>query len=116
MGLIDLETMEQAVKELHAIDENLLIYGEPWAAGDTPIDITNKGKQRERKFAVFNDNFRGLKGSVFKPRETGYVRDRHQPGAGAARHYRLSDRFYRATDRDDQLCGIAMTTILSGIG
>jgi pullulanase len=74
MGLIDLATMTQLTEELRAIDKNLLIYGEPWSAGDTPIQITNKGKQRQRGFAVFNDNFRdALKGGVFKPRERGFV-------------------------------------------
>ncbi len=74
MGLIDLPTMAQLTEELRAIDSQLLIYGEPWSAGDTPIEITNKGKQRERGFAVFNDNFRdAIKGGVFKPRERGFV-------------------------------------------
>ncbi|MBL8149159.1 MAG: type I pullulanase [Blastocatellia bacterium] len=74
MGLIDLETMKLLVKELRSIDPNLLIYGEPWSAGETPIEITNKGKQKGLNFSVFNDNFRdALKGSVFKPREQGYV-------------------------------------------
>ena len=74
MGLIDLETMKLLTKELKAIDPNLLIYGEPWSAGETPITITNKGKQRGKNFAVFNDNFRdALKGSVFQPREKGYI-------------------------------------------
>lgn len=74
MGLIDLETMEQIVRELRAIDPNLLIYGEPWAAGETPIEVTDKGKQKGRGFAVFNDNFRdALKGSVFEPKEQGFV-------------------------------------------
>ncbi len=74
MGLIDLETMELLTKELKAIDPNLLVCGEPWSAGETPITITNKGKQRGKGFAVFNDHFRdALKGSVFQPREQGYI-------------------------------------------
>jgi pullulanase len=74
MGLIDLETLKLLTKELHAIDPNIIIYGEPWSAGDTPIKITDKGKQRHLGFAVFNDHFRdALKGSVFHPRERGYI-------------------------------------------
>ncbi|MBM3465052.1 MAG: hypothetical protein FJX76_23375, partial [Armatimonadetes bacterium] len=76
MGLIDLQTMKELTRELHAIDPNLLIYGEPWAAGDTPIDVTNKGKQRGLGFSVFNDHFRdALKGSVFDARDRGFVQD-----------------------------------------
>ena len=74
MGLIDLETMKQITQELHKIDSNILVYGEPWSAGETPISITDKGKQRSQGFSVFNDNFRdALKGSVFQPRERGYI-------------------------------------------
>ena len=62
MGLMDLETMTQIEEELHEeLDEELLIYGEPWQAGGSPLpddmQIT-KGKQRDKGFAVFNDNFR----------------------------------------------------------
>ena len=73
MGLIDLKTVEQVTKELHAIDPNIFIYGEPWASGDTPIQITGKGSQKGKGFSVFNDNFRNaIKGSVFG-NDQGYV-------------------------------------------
>jgi pullulanase len=66
MGLIDLETMEQIVQRLRAIDPHLLIYGEPWTGGQTPITPTVKGMQRGKGFAVFGDHFRdALKGGVF---------------------------------------------------
>ena len=38
MGLHDTETMNEIVTALKAIDENILIYGEPWTGGDTPLD------------------------------------------------------------------------------
>ncbi|MCK4547810.1 MAG: type I pullulanase [Candidatus Eisenbacteria sp.] len=66
MGLHDLKTMTQLVNELRAIDPNLLIHGEPWSGGDTPIRKTEKGSQRGKRFAVFNDHFRdAVKGGVF---------------------------------------------------
>lgn len=66
MGLIDLETMVQITEQLHEIDPNILVYGEPWAAGGTPIEVTEKGSQRGRGFGVFNDHFRNaLKSSPF---------------------------------------------------
>jgi pullulanase len=74
LGLIDLETLQQVVRELRAIDPHLLIYGEPWAGGATAIEISDKGKQRGRGWAVFNDHFRdALKGNVFNARATGFV-------------------------------------------
>jgi pullulanase len=74
MGLIDQETLRLIVRELRAMDPNILIYGEPWAGGSTPIEISDKGKQRGRGWAVFNDHFRdALKGNVFNARATGFV-------------------------------------------
>lgn len=73
LGLIDRETLRQIAAELRAIDPNLLIYGEPWAGGSTPIEITWKGTQRGQGWSVFNDHYRdALKGNVFNARETGF--------------------------------------------
>jgi len=66
LGLMDLETVTRLTRALRAIDPNLLIHGEPWSGGETPIDKTEKGDQRGRGFAVFNDHFRdAVKGGVF---------------------------------------------------
>ncbi|HZF37485.1 MAG TPA: type I pullulanase [Blastocatellia bacterium] len=74
LGLIDLETFREVVRELRAIDPNLLIYGEPWAGGATPIEINGKGAQRGGGWAIFNDHFRDvLKGNVFEARATGFI-------------------------------------------
>jgi pullulanase len=74
LGLIDVETLTSIATELHAIDPGLLIYGEPWAGGTTPIEISHKGTQRGRGWAVFNDHFRdALKGNVFDGRATGFI-------------------------------------------
>jgi pullulanase len=74
LGLIDLETMKEIVRQLRAIDPNLLIYGEPWAGGETPIQVTGKGAQRSNGWAVFNDHYRdALKGNVFDARATGFI-------------------------------------------
>lgn len=74
MGLIDRETAELIVEKLRAIDPNIMIYGEPWAGGSTPIEITWKGSQRNRGWAVFNDHYRdALKGNVFNARESGFA-------------------------------------------
>jgi pullulanase len=74
MGLIDRETVRQIAEELRAVDPNLLIYGEPWAGGSTPIEITWKGTQRSQGWSVFNDHYRdALKGNVFNARETGFA-------------------------------------------
>ena len=74
MGLIDQETMAQVTKALHEVDPTILVYGEPWAAGETPIEVNGKGKQKGRGWGAFNDDFRdGMRGEVFKPKEPGFL-------------------------------------------
>ncbi|MDR0636704.1 MAG: type I pullulanase [Treponema sp.] len=62
MGLIDVPTMEQITSELRSkVDPSIIIYGEPWQAGGSPLEQqlqTTKGKQKNKGFAVFNDNIR----------------------------------------------------------
>lgn len=60
MGLIDTATMREITEELRLeINPNLIVYGEPWTGGDSPlVTKTLKGAQRGKGFAVFNDNFR----------------------------------------------------------
>lgn len=74
MGLIDRDTVFALVKRLKEVKPDILIYGEPWAAGDTPAKGVRKGSQRSKGFSVFNDNLRdALKGGVFKATDPGYV-------------------------------------------
>jgi pullulanase len=66
MGLMDMETMIKIVEELRGINPEIIIYGEPWTGGDTPISPIHKGSQKGKGFAVFNDHFRdAIKGGVF---------------------------------------------------
>jgi pullulanase len=74
MGLIDIDTLSIIVKELKKIKSDIFIYGEPWTGGLTPIQPTYKGMQKDKDFAVFNDDFRdALKGSVGNQHDKGYV-------------------------------------------
>lgn len=74
MGLIDVETMEQVVREVRAIKPTMLVYGEPWAGGPTIIEVNGKGKQRGKGWGAFNDDFRdGFRGEVFKPKDPGFL-------------------------------------------
>lgn len=71
LGLIDVDTITQAASALHAIDKNIMLYGEPWCGGLTPIRMTEKGMQRSKGFGVFNNTFRdAIRGSPFDSEET----------------------------------------------
>ena len=59
MELIDIDTMKEIVKRVKEVDERILIYGEPWKGGDSPLkDGTYKGSQKGLKLSIFNDDFR----------------------------------------------------------
>jgi pullulanase len=62
MGLIDTPTIERLTETLRReAGEDILVYGEPWTAGESalPPELrTLKGSQKGKNFAVFNDNIR----------------------------------------------------------
>lgn len=61
MALIDRKTMKEIVNTLKSIRPDILIYGEPWAGGQTTLPnnmMTLKGCQSELEIAFFNDDFR----------------------------------------------------------
>ncbi|MTI67281.1 MAG: type I pullulanase [Firmicutes bacterium] len=73
MKLIDIDTLKTIKEKLHGINPNILIYGEPWSAGETTLEYDKqirKGKQKNLDIALFNDEIRNaLKGDndgVFK--------------------------------------------------
>ncbi|MEW5951967.1 MAG: type I pullulanase [Elusimicrobiota bacterium] len=74
MGLIDEETAYIIASELKKINPEIIIYGEPWHAGGTPVKGVKKGSQKNKGFSVFNDDLRdAIKGSVFHIEDLGYV-------------------------------------------
>lgn len=61
MALLDRKTMAEVERVLHGLDSSILIYGEPWTGGISPLDPREqmlKGRQRGMRIAVFNDHFR----------------------------------------------------------
>lgn len=66
MALIDRETVDAIVALAREKNPNAIIYGEPWAADRSPLpaqEMTTKGTQQNRGFALFNDDYRNaLKG------------------------------------------------------
>ena len=85
MALHDLETMQAIESALHAINPKALIYGEGWSGGTSALRDKLQASQANIRqitasngaigsIAVFNDAIRdGLKGSVFDPKDAGYI-------------------------------------------
>ncbi len=78
MGIHDITTMNEIAKTLKAVDPQIIIYGEGWTAGDSPLPeaqrALKKHMQQMPQIAAFSDDLRdGLKGSVFDDASTGFV-------------------------------------------
>ena len=78
MGIHDIETMNQAAKEIRKINPSALLYGEGWTAGDSPLPENKRALKKHSsqldKIAVFSDDIRdGIKGHVFTHDAKGFI-------------------------------------------
>ncbi|NLN50285.1 MAG: type I pullulanase [Acholeplasmataceae bacterium] len=62
MGLHDIETMNEIRSALDEVDPTIIIYGEPWVVGSTPLSGSQQANKNNMKnlnyIASFNDNSR----------------------------------------------------------
>lgn len=78
MGIHDIETMNKISNELRAIKPDILLYGEGWTAGSSPlpdsIRALKKNAYQLSNIAVFSDELRdAIKGSVFEKLDKGFA-------------------------------------------
>jgi pullulanase len=78
MGVHDIVTMKLISKELRKINPGILLYGEGWTAGSSPLPDSSRAikvnAERFEGIAVFSDDIRdGIKGSVFNKDDRGFV-------------------------------------------
>jgi pullulanase len=78
MAIHDIDTMNEIARELKAINPNVLLYGEGWHAGSSPlaeeIAALKINTSLMPDVAVFNDDIRdGTKGHVFDAEAQGFV-------------------------------------------
>jgi pullulanase len=83
MGVHDIETMNAISAALHKVDPTIFIYGEGWAAGNSPLAedqrAVKKNVYKLDKIAAFSDDIRdGTKGGWSDVKAKGFVSG--QPG------------------------------------
>lgn len=107
VGLLDTETVNEIVEEVHKDHPNVIFYGEGWTL---ETDVTKEGytlatqqsSEKTPEFAYFNDTIRdALKGNVFNTGEVGYV-------SGAIN---LENTIIRCFMGDDTWCSSPSQTI-----
>ncbi|MEG2109987.1 type I pullulanase [Clostridium sp.] len=80
MGLHDIDTMRQIREELNKIDASIIMYGEGWTGGDTPLKYEDRAlkantvKYGNMQIAAFSDDMRdAVKGDVFIADKGGFI-------------------------------------------
>lgn len=79
MGLHDLDTMNELVSNLKTVNENIVVYGEPWTAGTTTLPSSKQSVQangnKYEGFGQFNDQMRDalIKGGLSSDEQVGWV-------------------------------------------
>ncbi len=78
MGIHDIETINLISKELHQLKPGILLYGEGWTAGTSPLPEDQRALKANAakldRVAVFSDDIRdGIKGSVFEHADPGFA-------------------------------------------
>ena len=78
MGLYDIETINEAYERLHAINPDIIMYGEGWTGGDSPLINAKRcmklNARHTPNIAYFSDDFRDtVKGNNFENKSRGYV-------------------------------------------
>ena len=78
MALHDLETMIAVENALKAIDPTIMVFGEPWMGGSSPLPLDQQVGKRNLSEAgtigAFNDELRdAVKGSVFNREDKGFI-------------------------------------------
>lgn len=78
MAIHDIETMNEISKALRAIKPNIILYGEGWTSGGSPLPENKRALKANAKqldgVGVFSDDIRdAIKGSVFNHKENGFI-------------------------------------------
>ncbi len=78
MGLLDIDTLNLCAKRLKEINPAVLLYGEGWTGGASPLPEEKRGtianSAKIPDYSLFSDEFRDcVKGSVFSDEDRGYV-------------------------------------------
>lgn len=78
MAIHDIETMNQISRELHEVAPSILLYGEGWTAGASPLpeaqQALKKYTHRLDRIAAFSDDMRdGIKGTWSNVEDRGFA-------------------------------------------
>lgn len=78
MAVHDIDTMNEVASELRKLNPHIIIYGEGWTAGDSPLPYSQRAYKESAASlhgtAIFSDDLRdALKGRFNEDRDRGFV-------------------------------------------
>lgn len=109
MGLTDIKTLEYCAKRLKAINPDILLYGEGWTGGASPLPESRRGVisniERLHDFSMFSDEFRDcVKGSVFSDEECGYINGKPLENAELMKSVLVGGVYHPDNQRENEYC------------
>lgn len=83
MALIDQDTMRQAASELRKLNPSIVLFGEPWAGGSSPLtNPADKGAVYHLEpIGAFNDDFRNALKGLPDGGDPGWIQNGSKAGA-----------------------------------
>lgn len=109
MGLTDIETLEYCAKRLKAINPDILLYGEGWTGGASPLPESRRGVisniERLSDFSMFSDEFRDcVKGAVFSDEDCGYINGKPSENAELMKCVLVGGVYHPDNQRENEYC------------
>lgn len=109
MGLIDTDTLNLCAERLRAINPDILLYGEGWTGGASPLPEEERGTIENAvkipAFSLFSDEFRDcVKGSVFSDEDCGYINGNAENRADLMKSALVGGVFHPDIPRERENC------------
>lgn len=109
MGLIDIDTLNLCAERLRAINPDVLLYGEGWTGGVSPLPEDKRGiinnAAKIPAYSLFSDEFRDcVKGSVFSDEDCGYINGNAQSRADLMKSALVGGIFHPDIPRERENC------------
>lgn len=109
MGLLDIETLNICSQKLKEINPNIVLYGEGWTGGDSPLCYERRAVKSNAvkvpAISMFSDDFRDIiKGNVFDEKNCGYINGDNERTSEIVKSLLCGGIFHPSVNRGIEYC------------